>query len=218
MSKLTIHNLKKSYNGHKILDGLDFEIKEDEVAAIMGKSGSGKTTLLLSVLGFIVPETGEILLNGEEISSWPIEKRQIAYVPQDYALFPHLSVEDNIAFGLTIRKVDVATRKNKVNELLKMVELSPEIAQRSIEDLSGGEKQRVALARALAIQPNLFLFDEPLGAVDIETKESVGRELRLLIKKLRLPAIIITHDPSDAKNLGDTIYYLSNGKLDKKVI
>ena len=218
MSTLTIRNLTKSYNGHKILDGLDFEVKEDEIAAIMGKSGSGKTTLLLSVFGFIVPETGEILLNGQEISGWPIEKRQIAYVPQDYALFPHLTVENNIAFGLTIRKIDVTTRKNKVSELLKMVELLPEIAHRSIEELSSGEKQRVALARALAIQPNLFLFDEPLGAVDIETKESVGRELRLLIKKLRLPAVIITHDPSDAKNLGDAMYYLNNGKLDKKAI
>lgn len=218
MSKLTIHNLTQSYNGRKILDGLDFEVKEDEIVAIMGKSGSGKTTLLLSMLGFIVPEAGEIWLDGQEISGWPIEKRQIAYVPQDYALFPHLSVEDNIAFGLTIRKIDATTRKNKVNELLKMVELSPEIAHRSIEELSGGEKQRIALARALAIQPNLFLFDEPLGAVDIETKEPVGRELRLLIKKLRLPAIIITHDPSDAKNLGDTMYYLNSGKLDKKAI
>lgn len=218
MSKLTIHNLTKSYNGHKILDSLDFEVKEDEIVAIMGKSGSGKTTLLLSMLGFIVPEAGEIWLDGQEISGWPIEKRQIAYVPQDYALFPHLSVEDNIAFGLTIRKIDATTRKNKVNELLKMVELLPEIAHRSIEELSGGEKQRVALARALAIQPNLFLFDEPLGAVDIETKEPVGRELRLLIKKLRLPAIIITHDPSDAKNLGDTMYYLNSGKLEKKAI
>ncbi|MBI3335507.1 MAG: ABC transporter ATP-binding protein [Candidatus Portnoybacteria bacterium] len=218
MSKLTIRNLTKSYNGRKILDGLDFEVKEDEIAAIMGKSGSGKTTLLLSMLGFIVPEAGEILLNGQEISGWPIEKRQIAYVPQDYGLFPHLTVENNIAFGLTIRKVDAATRKNKVNELLKMVELSPEIAHRNIEELSAGEKQRVALARALAIQPNLFLLDEPLSAIDIETKESVGREFRSLIKKLRLPAIIITHDPSDAKNLGDTMYYLSDGKLDKKAI
>ncbi len=218
MSKLTIHNLTKSYNGRKILDGLDFEVKEDEIVAIMGKSGSGKTTLLLSMLGFIVPEAGEIWLDEQEISGWPIEKRQIAYVPQDYALFPHLSVENNIAFGLTIRKIDVTTRKNKVNELLKIVELSPEIAHRSIEELSGGEKQRVALARALAIQPNLFLFDEPLGAVDIETKEPVGRELRLLIKKLRIPAIIITHDPSDAKNLGDMTYYLDNGRLSKREV
>lgn len=216
MSKLKIHNLTKSYNGRKILDGLDFEVKEDEITAIMGKSGAGKTTLLLSVLGFIVPEAGEIWLDGQEISGWPIEKRQIAYVPQDYGLFPHLTVEDNIAFGLTIRKVDAATRKNKTNELLKMVELSPEMAHRNIEELSGGEKQRVALARALAIQPNLFLLDEPLGAVDIETKESVGRELRMLIKKLRLPAIIITHDPSDAKTVGDTMYYLGNGKLMRK--
>lgn len=217
MHALTIHNLVKSYNGqNKILSGLNFAVGEDEIVTIMGKSGSGKTTLLLCILGFVVPETGEIMLDGKNINSLPIEKRQIAYVPQDYALFPHLSVKDNIAFGLTVRKADTETRHAKVNELLKAVELSPEIAGRSVEELSGGEKQRVALARALAIEPRLFLLDEPLSAIDVETKQTVGRELRALIKKLRLPAVIITHDPTDAKNLGDRIYYLSNGTITQK--
>ncbi|MBI3443126.1 ABC transporter ATP-binding protein [Candidatus Woesebacteria bacterium] len=217
MPTLTIRNLTKSYNSHKkILDDLDLVIKGDEIVTIMGKSGSGKTTLLLSILGFIVPENGEILLDEQNINFFPIEKRLIAYVPQDYGLFPHLTVKDNIAFGLAIRKVDITTRKEKVSELLKMVELSSEIAERGIEELSSGEKQRVALARALAIEPRLFLLDEPLSAIDIETKQAVGRELRLLIKKLQLPAIIITHDPTDAKTLGDTMYYLSDGKLSRK--
>lgn len=219
MPQLTIRNLTKSYNGQKkILDGLNLVIKGDEIVTIMGKSGSGKTTLLLSILGFIVPETGEIMLDGQNIVSFPIEKRLIAYVPQDYGLFPHLSVKDNIAFGLSLRRIDTATREAKVNELLKMVELSLETAERSIEELSGGEKQRVALARALAIQPNLFLLDEPLSAIDIETKQAVGHELRALIKKLRLPAIIITHDPSDAKTLGDTVYYLNDGRLSRREV
>lgn len=216
MHKLTIRNLTKSYNGKKIIDGLDLKIMGDEIVTIMGRSGSGKTTLLLSILGFIVPEAGEILLNAQDIVSLPIEKRLLAYVPQDYGLFPHLNVGDNIAFGLAVRKVDMAARRIKVSELLKMVELPLEVTGRSIEELSGGEKQRVALARALAIQPNLFLFDEPLSAIDVETKQAVGRQLRALIKKLRLPAIIITHDPMDAKTLSDTRYYLENGKLSRK--
>lgn len=181
----------------------------------MGKSGSGKTTLFLSILGFIAPEAGEILLDDINIIYLPIEHRQIAYVPQDYGLFPHLAVKDNIAFGLKVRGVDLGSRNKKVDELLKMVELPLDISKKNVEELSGGEKQRVALARALAIEPKLFLLDEPLSSIDIETKQSVGRELKMLIKKLQIPAIIITHDPSDARELGDTVYYLSNGKLSK---
>ncbi|MBI3495458.1 ABC transporter ATP-binding protein [Candidatus Berkelbacteria bacterium] len=219
MSNLTIRNLTKSYTSDKkILDNLNLVMKRGEIVTIMGKSGSGKTTLLLAILGFITPETGEILLNEQNIISFPIEKRSIAYVPQDYGLFPHLAVKDNILFGLTVRRVDDNAKNERLGELLKIVELSPDLAGRSVEELSGGEKQRVALARALAIQPILFLLDEPLSAIDIETKRSVGRELRALIKKLRLPAIIVTHDPSDAKNLGDTIYYLNDGKLSKRAV
>lgn len=219
MHALTIRNLTKSYNDqNKIFNGLNFTVQEDKIVTIMGKSGSGKTTLLLCIVGFIIPEDGEILLDGKNINSLPIEKRQIAYVPQDYALFPHLNVKDNIAFGLAVRKADAQTQHAKVNELLKVVELPPEIGNRNVLELSGGEKQRIALARALAIEPRLFLFDEPLSAIDVETKETVGRELRVLIKKLKLPAIIITHDPYDAKNLGDTIYHLDNGSLKKRDI
>lgn len=213
MPKLIIQNLTKSYNGKKILDDLDLTVDGDEIVTIMGKSGSGKTILLLSILGFIIPEDGEILFDKQNINFVPIEKRLIAYVPQDYGLFPHLTVQDNIAFGLAIRKVHTVTRKNKIVELLKIVELSSEVSLRHISELSGGEKQRVALARALAIQPNLFLLDEPLSAIDVETKQAIGHDLRALIKKLQLPAIVVTHDPLDAKTIGDTIYNLSNGKL-----
>lgn len=216
MPTLAIKNLTKSYNGRKILDELNLVADTNEIVAVMGKSGSGKTTLLLCLLGFVVPDAGEIFFDGQSVSPLPIEKRHIAYVPQDYGLFPHLTVQDNIAFGLVIRRQGADTQKEKVRELLKMVELPFEIGGRSVEEISGGEKQRVALARALAIQPKLFLLDEPLSAVDVETKVSVGRELRALIKKLDLPAIIITHDPADAKNLGDALYYLRNGKLEKR--
>ena len=119
---------------------------------------------------------------------------------------------------MAIRKTDAETRYAKAAELLKIVELPAEIADRNIGGLSGGEKQRVALARALAIEPKLFLFDEPLSAIDVETKQTVGRDLRALIKKLHLPAIVITHNPVDAKNIGDTIYHLTNGGLEKKTV
>ncbi len=213
---IAIKNLTKSFNGEKVLDGLNLTVHENEIVTVMGKSGSGKTTLLLCILGFVVPEGGEIFFDSHGISSLPIEKRHLAYVPQDYGLFPHLTVKDNIAFGLAIRRTGADTQKEKLKELLKLVELPFELSERSVEEISGGEKQRVALARALAIHPKLFLLDEPLSAIDFETKKSVGRELRALLKKLKLPAIIITHDPADAKNLGDTLYFLSNGKLEKR--
>lgn len=216
MPILVIKNLTKSYNGKKIIDGMNLTVDTDEHITVMGKSGSGKTTLLLCLLGFVVPEAGEIFFDGQNITSLPIEKRQIAYVPQDYGLFPHLIVKDNIAFGLAVRRANATAQKERVRELLKLVELPFELGERSVEEMSGGEKQRVALARALAIQPKLFLLDEPLSAIDVETKETVGRELRALIKKLNLPAIIITHDPVDAARLGDTRYYLREGKLEKR--
>lgn len=217
MPKLSINNLTKSYKDKKILDGLDLEIDTNEIATVMGKSGGGKTTLLLCILGFEVPEVGKILFDGQDITLLPIEKRQIAYVPQDYGLFPHLSVRENIVFGLVTRGINIETQRERVKELLEIVELPSDIGERNVEQISGGEKQRVALARALAIQPKLFLLDEPLSAIDVETKESVGKELRLLIKKLHLPALVVTHDPTDAKSIGDTLYYLTNGKLERRL-
>ncbi len=210
---LKVKHLSKSYNGTSILNDLSLVVNDDEIVTIMGKSGSGKTTLLLCILGFVAADSGEILLDEHSIKNLPIEKRHIAYVPQDYGLFPHLSVAGNIAFGLLVQGVNKAIQEEKIQQLLEMVELPKARAQRSVSELSGGEKQRVALARALAIEPKLFLLDEPLSAIDVETKQTVGRGLRALIKKLRLPAIIITHDPADAKSLGDTLYHLEGGIL-----
>jgi len=203
------------YNGIKILDRLNLELKEGEIITIAGKSGSGKTTLLLCILGFVRQDGGKIVLHGQPIQELPIEERQLGYVPQDYGLFPHLTVEENITFGLKVRERPLTVQKQAVQELLSMVRISPRFAQRQVTDLSGGEKQRVALARALAIKPDLFLLDEPLSAIDPETKETVTKELRALIKKTKIPAIIITHDLQDAKSLGDQRYALKKGKLRK---
>ena len=179
----------------------------------MGKSGAGKTTLLLCLLGFLKPQSGKIELANKEITALPIEQRQIAYLPQDYGLFPHLSIGGNIAFSLKVQHIPVSEQNAKVLQLLKLVELPSSFANRSVIELSGGEKQRVALARALAVNPKLFLLDEPLSAIDVETKRAVGKQLRALIKKLHVPAIIISHDPFDARTLGDKTYLLQDGKL-----
>ena len=213
MAAVIINNLTKSYGGHAILQRLALSIEAGEIIAIMGRSGAGKTTLLSCILGFETPNNGTIVLDGKDITALALDERQLAYMPQDYGLFPHLSVYDNIAFGMMARKASREAIDRRVHELLAVVELSKEIMNRGIRDLSGGEKQRVALARALAIEPKLFLFDEPLSAVDIEMRAQVGAELRGIIKKLNIPAIVITHDPADATALADTVYRLEEGAL-----
>jgi ABC-type Fe3+/spermidine/putrescine transport system ATPase subunit len=216
MAILTIKDLTKSYGGHAVLVRLALSLGQDEIVAIMGKSGAGKTTLLSCILGFERADTGTIELDGRRIDVLPIEERQIAYMPQDYGLFPHLSVYDNIAFGLMARKESKEAIDRRVHALLQVVELSQVIAKRDIQDLSGGEQQRVALARALAIEPRLFLFDEPLSAIDREMRAEVGASLRAIIKKLAIPAIVITHDLSDAQAIADAIYRMEAGALHRQ--
>lgn len=212
---LDIKDLSKSFLNNKVLHNLNLSVSENEIVAISGKSGCGKTTLLLCLLGFINPDEGHIYLHGSDLLNSPIEQRAIAYMPQDYGLFPHLSVSGNILFGLDIRGADKETKKDKIKTLLEIVELNNEIVNRNINKISGGEKQRVALARALAINPKLILMDEPLSAIDIETKKEVSISLRKIIKRLNVPAIMITHDPSDAHAVSDTLYELENGQLSK---
>ncbi len=215
MGQLNIQNLSKSYRGVHLLENLNLKVQHNEIVIITGASGSGKTTLLLSILGFIKPERGEIMLEGKDIGSIPIEERQLAYVPQDYGLFPHLSVRENIAFGLAVRKASKEEQDRKIRELLKMVNLPTRFSDRQVLELSGGEKQKVALARALAINPKLFLLDEPLSAIDPETRQAIGKQLRLLIKKLSIPALIVTHDVRDSRVMGDVMYKLEKGRLTK---
>lgn len=215
MAALNIRGLTKSYEDRVILKNLNLKVQPGEIVIITGKSGSGKTTLLLSILGFIKPDQGEIVINDKDISFESIEQRQMAYVPQDYGLFPHLTVKENIAFGLKLRNVEETEQHKKIQELFKTVKLSEDFSNRNVAELSGGEKQKVALARALAITPQLFLFDEPLSGIDPETKHFVGKQLRSMIKKLTLPAIIISHDIREAHTLGDTIYTLEKGILRK---
>lgn len=213
MPKVIIDNLTKSYEGRRVLDGLRLSLEDGDIAAVMGRSGGGKTTLLLCILGFTPVDAGMIVIDGDNVTEKSIRQRRLAYMPQDYGLFPHLDVAGNIGFGLTVRGVGEEERRKKVEELLRAVELPSEYAERRIDELSGGEKQRVALARALAIEPKLFLLDEPLSAIDAETKAKVGAELRAIIKKTGIPAIVITHDAEEAALLGDSTFRLESGRL-----
>ncbi|EKD23663.1 MAG: Spermidine/putrescine ABC transporter ATP-binding subunit, partial [uncultured bacterium] len=158
MPILAIKQLVKAYGAHRVLDRLNLEIAAGEIVALMGKSGVGKTTLLSCILGFEKPDSGTIEINGRDVARVAIEERRLAYVSQDYGLFPHLSVRDNIAFGMTIRKKPHTEIDQRVQELLHTVELPKIILNRGVDRLSGGERQRVALARALAVEPKLFLF------------------------------------------------------------
>lgn len=213
---LEIRSLTFTYKQKFILRNACMKIQKDEIAVISGKSGSGKTTLLLCILGILNPHKGKIFLNQKEITHSSLAERQIAYVPQDYGLFPHLSVQENIAFGLHARNEKQIRIEKKVREVLRLVHLPRSYLFRNVNDLSGGEKQRVALARALAIQPRLFLLDEPLSAIDAETKQSVLKQLRALLKQLQIPVIIVIHDAEEAKKLGDAFYLLKDGKLLRK--
>lgn len=212
---LRITGLTKTYGDRRLLDRADFALADGEIAAVQGRSGSGKTTLLLCILGFVDPEEGTIEVDGEDVVGRPIERRRIAYVPQDYGLFPHLSAGENVAFGLVIRGIDATTRRKRVGELLDGVELPRAIADRRVDGLSGGEKQRVALARALAVEPRLFLLDEPLSAIDAETKAKVAAEIRAIIKRTGVPTVLVTHDDAEAKMLADAVWRLDGGGLER---
>jgi ABC-type Fe3+/spermidine/putrescine transport system ATPase subunit len=213
MAAVSVRNLTKTYDGRKVLDGLEFDLAPGEIAAVSGRSGSGKTTLLACILGFTEPESGTIMIDGEDVTGLTVRRRRVAYVPQDYGLFPHLDVAGNIGFGLAVRGAKDPEIAVAVARLLGLVELPPDYAHRPVAELSGGERQRVALARALAVEPRLFLFDEPLSAIDHETKEKVATELRALVKRAGVPAIVVTHDPSEARMLADSRWRLADGKL-----
>lgn len=209
---LELVNIQKSYNGKALLDGITFSVPLGETVCLLGASGSGKSTLLRIVAGLEDPEAGRVLWNGEDLSSTPAHRRNFGLVFQDYALFPHLDVAGNIAFGLKIRKLATIEIENRINTLLETVNLV-DFAHRRVTELSGGEQQRVALARALAPNPRLIMFDEPLGALDRTLKDSLLVELRLILHQTGIPAIYVTHDQAEAFAIADRILLLHEGKI-----
>lgn len=214
MTGLSIQNLRTGYDEKTIIENLSLEVREKETLILMGTSGSGKTTLLLTILGILKPKSGKILLKDKNITGLQIENRNIGYLPQDYGLFPHLTVFENIAYGLKVRGVSQEEQKTKVKEMLTLVGLKG-LGNRKIQELSGGQRQRVGLARALAINPNLLLLDEPLSNIDQVTKGDVARQLKNLFSKLEIPIILVTHNHEDALFLSQKLAIMIDGKIEQ---
>ncbi len=207
---LELRNLVKAYEGKPLLRDISFTVAEGETVCLLGASGSGKSTILKMIAGLDFPESGHILFNGIDLAQTPPHLRDFGLVFQDYGLFPHLNVFDNVAFGLKIRNLPTDKIRLRVAALLDQVNLAG-FENRKVTDLSGGEQQRVALARALAPSPRLLMFDEPLGALDRALKEDLLNELRMILHKTKIPAIYVTHDQEEAFAIADRILVLHDG-------
>lgn len=211
---LQINNLRKTYGNFTAVKDIQLNIREGEFLTLLGGSGSGKTTTLLSVAGFLEPTSGEILLKGDSILDKPAHKRNIGMVFQQYSLFPHMTIFDNVAFPLKMRKLGKAEIKEKVKNILSLVELD-DFSSRKPTQLSGGQQQRVALARALVFEPNILLMDEPLAALDKKLRETMQMEIRDLHEKLGLTIIYVTHDQEEALKMSDRIAVFNKGSIEQ---
>ncbi|AZO82227.1 branched-chain amino acid ABC transporter substrate-binding protein [Stutzerimonas stutzeri] len=209
---VSLRNLNKHYGDFAAVDNISLDIKDGEFLTFLGSSGSGKSTTLSMLAGFETPSSGEILVNGQSLVNVPPHKRDIGMVFQRYSLFPHLSVRDNIAFPLTIRKLAAAERERRVDAMLKLVQLE-QFAHRRPSQLSGGQQQRVAIARALVYEPRILLMDEPLGALDKKLREDLQDELRQLHRRLGITIVYVTHDQEEAMRLSQRIAIFSHGKI-----
>ncbi len=209
---LELRNLVKAYEGKPLLRDISFTVAEGETVCLLGASGSGKSTILKMIAGLDFPESGHILFNSIDLAQTPPHLRDFGLVFQDYGLFPHLNVFDNVAFGLKIRNLPTDKIQLRVAALLEQVNLTG-FEKRKVTDLSGGEQQRIALARALAPQPRLLMFDEPLGALDRALKEDLLNELRMILHKTKIPAIYVTHDQEEAFAIADRILVLHEGVI-----
>jgi len=211
---LSIEGLKCAYQSQTVLTSVSFAIEPGEIACLLGPSGCGKTTVLRAIAGFIAPEAGEIRLGDQVISNAdrvvPPEQRGMGMVFQDYALFPHLSIADNIAFGLG--RMASSEKQRRIKEVLDLVEL-PDLSKRYPHELSGGQQQRVALARALAPDPRLLLMDEPFSNLDTDLRRQLSQEVRQILKRRGIAAIMVTHDQQEAFTLSDRIGILSAGRV-----
>lgn len=209
---IELENVTKSFGDNVILKDFDFKVKKDEFLTILGPSGCGKTTILRLIGGFEEPDEGKILFNGEDITNKEAYERKINTVFQKYALFPHMNVYKNIAFGLNIKKMDKKIIKEKVKEVLKLVNLVG-FENREIESLSGGQQQRIAIARALVNEPEVLLLDEPLGALDLKLRQAMQIELKRIQKSVGITFIYVTHDQEEALSMSDTVVVLNNGEI-----
>ncbi len=212
MSRLQLDRLGKTYGSSVAVDSVSLDIAQGEMVVLLGPSGCGKTTTLRMVAGFAAATTGDILLDGTSILSLPPYKRDLGLVFQSYALFPHLSVARNIAFGLEMRGVKRKALEARVAEMLQLTRLQP-LADRLPRQLSGGQQQRVALARALAIEPRVLLLDEPLSNLDAALRGDVGRDIRLLQRTSGLTTVMVTHDQDEAMAMADRLVVMKDGRV-----
>ena len=211
-SSLALKQIGHRFAEHEVLSNIELDIAAGEFIVLLGPSGCGKTTLLMIIAGFLIPSQGQVLIGNKDITNLPPSKRPTTTMFQDYALFPHMTVATNIGFGLKMRGMRRAERNAKADELLKLVGL-PQIAQRKPHELSGGQRQRVALARALAIEPDVLLLDEPLGALDLKLRRQMQDELKALQQRIGTTFIHVTHDQEEAMAIADKIVVMDQGKI-----
>ncbi|EXJ09654.1 MULTISPECIES: ABC transporter ATP-binding protein [Nitrincola] len=214
MAHLDIRQLQVGYGDKTILHGINLQVQKGEMIALLGPSGCGKTTLLNAICGFVPTQSGEVHIAGHEITQLPAERRNITMVFQSYALWPHMSVAQNISYGLKVRKIPKAQAHKRVLDLLSIVNLEG-FENEKVTNLSGGQRQRVALARALAVEPDVLVLDEPLSNLDAKVRLSVRHELKALQKKLGFTSLIVTHDQEEALVMADRVAVLNQGRIEQ---
>ncbi|HVF44842.1 MAG TPA: ABC transporter ATP-binding protein [Pyrinomonadaceae bacterium] len=210
----SVRSLSKSFRKSRVLEDVSFDVGVGEALVLLGASGSGKTTILRIIAGLEHPDSGRVILHGKDVTDLPARERGVGVIFQSYALFPHMTVEKNIGYGMRIRGVRRRELKEKVERLLELVHLE-EHRRKYPSQLSGGQQQRVAIARTLAYEPQVLLFDEPFGALDAQTRVRLRREIRALLREVNVPAVFITHDQEEALELGDRIAVLHAGHLEQ---
>jgi len=211
---IIVHQVSKGFGSFQALEDINLEVFTGSLVALLGPSGSGKSTLLRVIAGLEKPDTGKIIINGKDATHLNVSERYIGFVFQHYALFKHLTVRQNIAFGLEIRKQDPRKIKERVEELLALIQLEG-FGDRFPAQLSGGQRQRVALARALAIQPSVLLLDEPFGALDAKVRKELRAWLRRLHDEVHLTSVFVTHDQEEAMEVADEIVIMNRGRIEQ---
>ncbi|EHC11582.1 sulfate/molybdate ABC transporter ATP-binding protein [Fischerella thermalis] len=211
---IVVENVSKQFGSFQAVDRVSLEIKSGSLVALLGPSGSGKSTLLRLIAGLEMPDSGKIILTGKDATNQSVQERNIGFVFQHYALFKHMTVRQNVAFGMEIRKLPRAKVKARVEQLLELVQLSG-LGDRYPSQLSGGQRQRVALARALAAEPNVLLLDEPFGALDAKVRKDLRAWLRRLHDEVHVTTVFVTHDQEEAMEVSDEIVVMNKGRVEQ---